>query len=183
MHNPRTHLPTRAILRTVLVVSMFGVCDSATYTSAQSVAPEMPERILAASPATLPPSTNRQHSSSLQRPLPGRLVSAGESAESLASPSNLVWSKYLHWGRLSSIGLGIVTAIVGLWRWFHAGGKTHMNRPVEELGTIVLFGKLTARFVQCADRVVILVDTPQGIVKLTEVEDPSMVARIRQEFA
>ena len=168
-------------MRWIVVVLMLGTCGKLS--AVESPSREMPEKIISDATVRLG-SSPRVNSlvSNLKHPLPSRPVSSESRRSSLDGSILGKWKKYTQFGKVGSILLGVVTAGITAWRWLRPANMVPIRSPLEELGTMVLFGKMTARLVLCADRVLILADTPQGIVKLTEISDPTMVARIVREY-
>jgi flagellar biogenesis protein FliO len=167
-------------LRAVRILLILGV--SATSLSAEIQLSEMPEKISEPVVQILQGVEANARTQNLKRPLPSRPATSGSIHTSLDTAVVGKWKSYGQFGKLGSLLLAIMTAGIAAWRWLSSTNTVPVRSPIEELGTMVLFGKLTARLVRCADRVLVLADTPQGIVKLTEIEDPAMVARILREY-
>ncbi len=83
---------------------------------------------------------------------------------------------------ITSVLVGLATAVIAIWRWLRPLSPLEPQSAIQEVGTVMLFGDIPTRLVRCADTVLVLADTQQGLVKLSEIRDPVTVARIMKDY-
>lgn len=125
------------------------------------------------------PETELRETGKKPLPLPPKRAST---ERGYASP-DVLGGALRGYGQLTLL-LGGFASALAVWRRFARPGHTFPRSadPVEELGSLELLDGNSARMVRCGPSIVVLLDTPQGVLKLKEIDDRRTVAEILRRF-
>ncbi len=119
-----------------------------------------PARLAEGNPAALPLAPPRQPTSAVSERLPGR-------------------TSAIRVGSRLAIVLGVFAAVVLIQRWLTAPRRAGLPSDVIQVcGRVPLNARQRLLLVRVGERMLILLESPQGVGRLAEITDPAEVARL-----